>query len=622
MVLEQRESEGLLDAVHEHEDAKLDRPDEQIKLVSTNCTDELLALEEILMQMPPKAQERAEQMNFLYTPIVTVPDASGFLYMQKNTGQWRRLWCELVKGELSYRVDEGSERASGIIPVCYYAKEEEEPSMIRSELARYGDMYWEYIKSLDHQNLFWICSPRRIYLFRCESAGMRDRFLQKCEKHLSDSHPDFTQLTRKNTAMQQIIPYLREQFLIQMDQYNSRNELIRTRMEEDELPITSKRKEKSGVLSMETPATIGKWRDYYFVLFEGCLYNYKDSKSTNPTGFISLRRASIFLDSEALSQGEFVFHVQTPLRTLVCKAKHAVALSEWALCLENAIRNIVAIHGTREKRLVRKSSLQVLQAIDKLCANVCTLKMMIKSSVGLRAFKQYLESSRSGSTAADVDFYIAVDSFSKLKLTGDGVFEKAKPIWDAFYRSDNKDMHVNLPMEIVRKIEEKLPDTTNQMIFATAADYIKDRLEEAFKGFAATPDFDVVRLKMEKMSASKTREVDPFRDGMQQSFILKEKGKKRSREIIINRRHCVFTIGRDKSNHLVIEDSRVSRSHARVEYSDHHCEYIDLGSSCGSKLNGKAVLRTKLQPGDVIELGQSSLIFQLKKRKKFLWFWN
>jgi pSer/pThr/pTyr-binding forkhead associated (FHA) protein len=54
-----------------------------------------------------------------------------------------------------------------------------------------------------------------------------------------------------------------------------------------------------------------------------------------------------------------------------------------------------------------------------------------------------------------------------------------------------------------------------------------------------------------------------------------------------------------------------------VEYNDRQCEYIDLGSSCGSKLNGRPVLRAKLQPGDVVELGQSTLIFQLKKRSKF-----
>ena len=41
-----------------------------------------------------------------------------------------------------------------------------------------------------------------------------------------------------------------------------------------------------------------------------------------------------------------------------------------------------------------------------------------------------------------------------------------------------------------------------------------------------------------------------------------------------------------------------------------------MGSSCGSKLNGKPVLRARLRAGDVVELGQSTLIFQLRRRKK------
>jgi hypothetical protein len=45
-----------------------------------------------------------------------------------------------------------------------------------------------------------------------------------------------------------------------------------------------------------------------------------------------------------------------------------------------------------------------------------------------------------------------------------------------------------------------------------------------------------------------------------------------------------------------------------------------LGSSCGSKLNGRPVLRAKLKPGDVIELGQSILIFQLKPKTGFSLF--
>ena len=131
--------------------------------------------------------------------------------------------------------------------------------------------------------------------------------------------------------------------------------------------------------------------------------------------------------------------------------------------------------------------------------------------------------------------------------------------------------------------------------------------------------------------------------------MIKVKGSKKSKDLKLDKKKNVLTIGRDKSNMLVIEDSRVSRSHARVEYTEtrqnktlshayigsagrrvhrcshrlfcvcarvcSECEYIDLGSSCGSKLNGKPVLRAKLRPGDVIELGQSVLIFQVKRKK-------
>ena len=82
-----------------------------------------------------------------------------------------------------------------------------------------------------------------------------------------------------------------------------------------------------------------------------------------------------------------------------------------------------------------------------------------------------------------------------------------------------------------------------------------------------------------------------FEGNMIQSFVLKVKGSNRSKDIKFSKKQSVFTIGRDKvtsylalslwsmlivssacarvqSNNLVIEDSRVSRSHARVEYSD------------------------------------------------------
>jgi hypothetical protein len=125
-------------------------------------------------------------------------------------------------------------------------------------------------------------------------------------------------------------------------------------------------------VGMETLYENIKWRDYYFVLFEGSLFYYKDSKSTTPTGFITLRYASVHLEPKRLAKGEYVFYVVTPLRTIVCKTKHAVALSEWISALENTLNQ----HMKKKKNSInnnntmnRKNSLTVLQNINKLIAD-------------------------------------------------------------------------------------------------------------------------------------------------------------------------------------------------------------------------------------------------------------
>jgi hypothetical protein len=183
--------------------------------------------------------------------------------------------------------------------------------------------------------------------------------------------------------MGEMTPLLHEQFLIQIGRFKALQAALAKSgsgagFVEDELPITSVRKEKSGVLCMEkAPGSVDgkdskggmasaaasssssaassssalassssssalgddatKWRDYYFVLFEGALFYYADSKSTTPTGFITLRFASLVVDPRRLSKQEYVFHVVTPLRTICCKTKHAVALSEWISVLEHTL---------------------------------------------------------------------------------------------------------------------------------------------------------------------------------------------------------------------------------------------------------------------------------------------
>mmetsp|Transcript_17229 Transcript_17229/g.52351 ORF Transcript_17229/g.52351 Transcript_17229/m.52351 type:complete len:195 (+) Transcript_17229:1204-1788(+) len=72
------------------------------------------------------------------------------------------------------------------------------------------------------------------------------------------------------------------------------------------------------------------------------------------------------------------------------------------------------------------------------------------------------------------------------------------------------------------------------------------------------------------------------------------------------------TIGRDTKADLPIEaDKRVSREHARVDaHPNGACVFLDLGSSHGSKLNGRSVNgRERLHVGDVIKLGKTKILF-------------
>jgi len=181
-----------------------------------------------------------------------------------------------------------------------------------------------------------------------------------------------------------------------------------------------------------------------------------------------------------------------------------------------------------------------------------------------------------------------------------------------------------LPRAFRKKIHLLLRSPTLEM-YDVAQKFVRESLSRDFTRFKDTLEFEQLSKMLHdravsSMTTSVERPVEPFDPKTVQSFVLKVKGSKRSKDIKFNKKQTIFTIGRDKSNNLVIEDSRVSRSHARVEYTPTQCEYIDLGSSCGSKLNGKPVLRAKLRPGDVIELGQSTLIFQVKPKKRFALF--
>jgi adenylate cyclase len=76
-----------------------------------------------------------------------------------------------------------------------------------------------------------------------------------------------------------------------------------------------------------------------------------------------------------------------------------------------------------------------------------------------------------------------------------------------------------------------------------------------------------------------------------------------------------LSLGRAKGNNVVFTSDKVSRRHALVHaQGGSEFSLVDLGSSNGTHLNGRRVIQpVPLQNGDVIQIGEQSLIFHTEE---------
>jgi pSer/pThr/pTyr-binding forkhead associated (FHA) protein len=70
-------------------------------------------------------------------------------------------------------------------------------------------------------------------------------------------------------------------------------------------------------------------------------------------------------------------------------------------------------------------------------------------------------------------------------------------------------------------------------------------------------------------------------------------------------------IGRGEAAQVRIADVGISRQHARVDFDGARVVITDLGSTNGTAVNGTRVNAAALQPGDVVQLGTTTLTFRL-----------
>jgi pSer/pThr/pTyr-binding forkhead associated (FHA) protein len=69
------------------------------------------------------------------------------------------------------------------------------------------------------------------------------------------------------------------------------------------------------------------------------------------------------------------------------------------------------------------------------------------------------------------------------------------------------------------------------------------------------------------------------------------------------------TIGREEGNVLRLNDERVSRFHAKVQFDNGEVILTDLESTNGTRVNGNVIQIRRLRPGDRVGVGRSLLLF-------------
>jgi len=75
----------------------------------------------------------------------------------------------------------------------------------------------------------------------------------------------------------------------------------------------------------------------------------------------------------------------------------------------------------------------------------------------------------------------------------------------------------------------------------------------------------------------------------------------------LNVRVGTIRLGRALDNEIVLSDDKVSRRHGQISIRLGMLVYTDLGSTNGSYLNGSRVTEIALGPGDVLQIGSSTV---------------
>ena len=70
-------------------------------------------------------------------------------------------------------------------------------------------------------------------------------------------------------------------------------------------------------------------------------------------------------------------------------------------------------------------------------------------------------------------------------------------------------------------------------------------------------------------------------------------------------------IGRGHEADITVNDPGISRKHVEIQWDGHRARVQDLGSTNGTQLDGKRVGQANLEPGSVVTIGRTRIVFRV-----------
>eukprot|EP00475_Leptophrys_vorax_P037230 TRINITY_DN6391_c1_g2_i1.p1 TRINITY_DN6391_c1_g2~~TRINITY_DN6391_c1_g2_i1.p1 ORF type:complete len:682 (+),score=168.21 TRINITY_DN6391_c1_g2_i1:45-2090(+) len=602
---------------------------EESHIISSNVETSILELQEVLKYTPFKTNLE-KNPKFELEPLF-----EGEVRVQKSTltdVEWRTYWMVVVDSILYLKYDR-RDRNVFADRICYVAPDELSAENIPDQAV--AELYMGFLEKQKARFAFRVYTPRKILLIVVDSADKRDHILRVISGHLKSVFSSEL-WQEKEKAAKELEPLTKDQFVIDIEKQETvLKALAQSGIVGEDAILASPNKDKSGVLKMyqnnelmdkdekETLKVVNDWVEYYFVLLEDVLYYFLHSKATLPTGFVSLKYAAVDIDRGSILRNEFVFTITTPIRTLTLMTKHSVALATWISAIETAVlragqqRGSVAVSEIRSTRgIKRRDSNDILAEIEKLRSPIESLTMFLKNHSGIEVFREFLRRSHSDNELEclkEIKALAAVDLGNK-----DAAVKHARMLYDRFVSETSpeaiRDLDPNIREELLKHLEEPTMNSFRDLW----ADVV-ERLKVHFESFKNHEDCAKFVSSYKGSLHPDERKIEPFdlgEKGLGFQMDLKSKSS-RVRIVRFDMTKSILTIGRDVANDLVVDDEKVSRSHARIEYSRRHAKYLDLGSAHGSKLNGQKFTTANLQMGDTIRMGTTTLKLIAVDQKMF-----